>query len=178
MPHGSKVHPVFHASKLLPYHTDTIGDRNPLKPTPLKVKGHDEYLVEEVLDSWVHQQKVQYLIKWQGYDSSYNTWEPVHMVQNAWDLVQKFHKAHPEAVQPLGKFNATPVDNLYSQWMLFSGVQAWRGGIVMVFCVSPFSVTWLLQHGTASQLVSNTCPGVYSSAQWRHPYSLLCHPYL
>jgi hypothetical protein len=51
MPHGSKVHPVFHASKLLPYHTDTIGDRNPLKPTPLKVKGHDEYLVEEVLDS-------------------------------------------------------------------------------------------------------------------------------
>jgi hypothetical protein len=115
LPPHSKVHPVFHASKLLPYYKDTIGDREPTQPGPIEAEGHDIYEVESVLDSRVHRKKVQYLIHWKGYDTSYDTWEPVHNVRNAWDLIKEFHKEHPDAVQPVSKFNANPVDDLYSR---------------------------------------------------------------
>ena len=115
LPRGWKIHPVFHASKLLPYFRDTIGDRDFPQPGPLESEGHDIYEVEEVLDSRVHRKKVQYLIHWKGYDSSYDTWEPVHNVCNAWELVKKFHTEHPNAVAPVSKFNADPIDGLFTR---------------------------------------------------------------
>jgi hypothetical protein len=115
LPPHSKVHPVFHASKLLPYYKDTIGDRNLPQPGPLESEGYDVYEVESILDSRVHRKKVQYLVHWKGYDTSYDTWEPVHNVRNAWELVKQFHQEHPEAVQPVSKFNADPVEDLYKR---------------------------------------------------------------
>lgn len=36
----------------------------------------DEYIVEKITDHRVTQNKTEYYIKWKGYDSSENTWEP------------------------------------------------------------------------------------------------------
>uniref|UniRef100_A0AC34GLL4 Chromo domain-containing protein n=1 Tax=Panagrolaimus sp. ES5 TaxID=591445 RepID=A0AC34GLL4_9BILA len=38
----------------------------------------NEYVVEKILDKRGHGKKVEYLIKWRGYDDPIeNTWEPV-----------------------------------------------------------------------------------------------------
>jgi hypothetical protein len=108
LPHQVKIHPVFHASKLIPYQRDEIANRNPGKPGPISVEGQDEFEVEKVLNSRVHRRKVQYLVKWVGYDDSENTWEPARNLTHAWDLVKEFHLQNPTAVEPMSPNNASP----------------------------------------------------------------------
>jgi hypothetical protein len=100
LPGSTKTHPVFHASKFIPFHRDTIGDRNPTEPEPIEIEGHPEFGVKSVLDSRVYYRKVQYLVKWEGYDDSHNSWEPAANVSNSKELLKKFHKDHPDAPEP------------------------------------------------------------------------------
>ena len=126
LPLQNKVHPVFHASKLIPYHDDEIGDRKPSHPPPMEVEGHDEYEVEKILDSRVYRGWVQYLVKWAGYDVSDATWEPVRNVRHAQELLNEFHIAHPEAPQPIALDNPRPVAKLFQRevWISrFAGAQ-------------------------------------------------------
>ena len=60
-----KTHNIFYVSLLEPY-TKT-NDSDVPTPPPIVVKGEDEYKVEEIFDSQIHQKKLQYLIKWLGY---------------------------------------------------------------------------------------------------------------
>jgi hypothetical protein len=48
-----RVHPVFHASKFIPFHEDKIGDRQPPKPAPIEVEGHNKWEVKKILNSKV-----------------------------------------------------------------------------------------------------------------------------
>ncbi len=43
--------------------------------------------------------RVQYLIKWKGYDHSDDTWEPRTNLTNADELLQEFHQQHPDAAK-------------------------------------------------------------------------------
>ncbi|KAL3425910.1 chromo domain-containing protein [Phlyctema vagabunda] len=65
-----------------------------------------EYVVEKVLDSAFIDKKLHYFVKWKGYPTADNTWEPVKNVVNADDEVQKFHKKFPK--KPSAE---TPVKN-------------------------------------------------------------------
>jgi hypothetical protein len=108
LPYQVKIHPVFHTSKLIPYQQDKIANRNPAKPGPISVEGQDEFEVEKVLNSRLHRRKVQYLVKWVGYDDSENTWEPARNLTHAWDLVRDFHIQNPSAVKATSPTNASP----------------------------------------------------------------------
>ena len=122
-----KIHPVFHASKFILYHNDLIGNRNPPKPGPIQVDGQDEFEVEAILDSRVHRGRVQYLVKWKGYDNSENSWEPVRNVINAKGLVNMFHTQHPDAPQLISMTNSKPIDTIFHReiWFeRFAGAQA------------------------------------------------------
>lgn len=110
LPRQLKVHPVFHASKFIPYYPDEIAGRNPKKPAPIEVEGEEEFEVEKVLDSRVYRGRVQYLIKWKGYSESDNTWEPVRHLIHTKKLLDKFHLDHPDAPQPISLHNAKPID--------------------------------------------------------------------
>ena len=114
MPHQNKVHPVFHASKLIPYHEDEIGDRNPAKPDPIEVEGHDEFEVEKILDSKISYGYVRYLVKWLGYNVSEATWEPVRNIKHCKDLLDEFHVAHPDTPQPVSLTNPRPVQKQFN----------------------------------------------------------------
>uniref|UniRef100_A0A1B0FKV9 Chromo domain-containing protein n=1 Tax=Glossina morsitans morsitans TaxID=37546 RepID=A0A1B0FKV9_GLOMM len=50
-----------------------------------------EYIVERVEGKRIVDGRVQYLLKWSGYDSSANTWEPVENL-NCPDLVARFEE--------------------------------------------------------------------------------------
>ena len=59
-----------------------------------------EYDVEKILDSRIYQRKLQYEVKWEGWDEGHISWEPAENVENAKELVEEFHKEHPDAVGP------------------------------------------------------------------------------
>ena len=50
----NKIHLMFHASKLIPYHEDEIASRNPECPDPIKVEEYNKYKVEQLLDSQLY----------------------------------------------------------------------------------------------------------------------------
>jgi hypothetical protein len=85
-PKYSRLHPVFHVSKLIqcvPNDDASFPNRvQDNRPPPALVESKDnetsEYFeVEYILDKKTKRNKIYYLVKWVGYPSYENTWEPV-----------------------------------------------------------------------------------------------------
>jgi hypothetical protein len=65
---------VFNVVKLTLAPADPIpGRQAPPPPPPELVDGEEEYIVEEILNSWMFRWKLQYLVKWEGYGMEHNT---------------------------------------------------------------------------------------------------------
>ncbi len=82
LPPNWRIHNVFHALLLTPYHKMHAHSLNFTHPPPDLIDEEDKYKVEWIV---THQQfrrlkKLQYLIKWKGYPESNNTWEPADQV--------------------------------------------------------------------------------------------------
>ena len=54
----------------------------------------DIYTVEHIVDKKKDGTKVFYLVKWEGFPHSQNTWEPVTNLSNVRDLVKRFNKQY------------------------------------------------------------------------------------
>lgn len=99
--HLTAIHPVFHASKLLPYHDSTIpGQTNP-PPPPINIDGELEYEVEKILSSRRYRRKLQFLVRWKGYGPQDDSWEPASNLANSPELIKEYYDAHPQAVRAL-----------------------------------------------------------------------------
>ena len=99
LPPQWKIHDIFHADLLTPYHETELHGPNFTKPPPDLIDGEEEYEVEEVLQSqkFGRRGKVQYLVKWKGYPESENQWvdwEDLH----ADELIADFRKKNPAAI--------------------------------------------------------------------------------
>ena len=83
LPASLRIHPVFHVSLLKQYHED--GRVQP-PPVPLDVDDDGELYAVEALLSYRDRRvgrgrtKREYLVKWLGYGSEHNTWEPESMI--------------------------------------------------------------------------------------------------
>ena len=87
-----RLHPVFNVVKLTLAPDNHISSRcRTLPPPPKLVKGEEEYIVKEVLNSRLFRQKIQYLVKWEGYGVEHNTWEYSDHLNNAPDKVAEFY---------------------------------------------------------------------------------------
>jgi hypothetical protein len=109
-PHFHRLHPVFPIVKLSPAYPDPILGRRPaLPPPPTLVDGEKEYKVETILDSQMCHNRLEYLVKWKGYDKSYNQWEE-HMQLHAKPKIAQFHCKHPGAACHINAaiFNSIP----------------------------------------------------------------------
>ena len=55
--------------------------------------GQEEYEVEQILShrTFGRQKQLQYLVKWKGYPSSDNTWEPAENI-HVDDLIQEYRQ--------------------------------------------------------------------------------------
>ena len=88
LPATMKVHNVFHVRLLEPAASDPFpGQVIPPAP-PVEVDGEKEWEVAEVLDSRLFRRRLQYLVKWTGYDDP--TWEPATSV-NGLQAIDLFH---------------------------------------------------------------------------------------
>jgi hypothetical protein len=52
-----------------------------------------EYEVERIIDKKIKHGKPYYMIKWKGYPSSDNSWEPLRHLEHCDDLVQAFESS-------------------------------------------------------------------------------------
>ena len=91
MPETDQHHSVFNEELLSPYVEPPL-HRRELHPPPSIIKGHEEYVVEEILKSRKRGQGYQYLVKWKDYPHSDNTWEPERNLTNAKELLSTFKK--------------------------------------------------------------------------------------
>jgi hypothetical protein len=76
LPSHWKVHNVFHVSLTKPWKGSP-----PTTPEPVEVEGYPEYTVETILSHDLRskrkgQQVIYYLVKWEGFGSEHNSWEP------------------------------------------------------------------------------------------------------
>src|SRR5713226_9294808 len=95
LPPSWKIHPVFHASLLSPYHETSAHGPNFTRPPPELIDGDAHYEVEDVLDSWFFHNRLQYLVKWVGYPDSENLWLATSELSSAPDLA-----THPTPLLP------------------------------------------------------------------------------
>ena len=95
LPPSMKIHPVFHVGLLERFHPNDIPGRVQDPSPPVTIDNHDEYEVEEVLDSRIRRRKLQYYVHWKNWPISERTWEPPDNLANAQALVDDFHRAYP-----------------------------------------------------------------------------------
>jgi hypothetical protein len=100
LPASMRIHPVFHVSLLEPVRPNDIPGRIQDPPPPVVVDDHEEFEVEEILDSRVRYGKLQYFVHWKDWPISSRTWEPQEHLANAPDLVNAFHRTYPSKPHP------------------------------------------------------------------------------
>jgi hypothetical protein len=98
LPTQWSIHPVFHIDLLTPYRETIMHGPNFTRPAPESVEGEEEYSVEKILDSWQfgRRQRLQYLVKWEGYPDSDNMWVDKDDVF-ADDKIREFKKSNPKS---------------------------------------------------------------------------------
>ena len=87
LPKDAKVHPVFHISLLEPADPGT-----PIQQTfNFETQEEDTFVVEKILR---HEDQL-YLVKWKGYPTSENTWEPKEHLVNCQKALREFYQREP-----------------------------------------------------------------------------------
>jgi hypothetical protein len=95
LPRDSRLHPVFHVSLLEPARGDTpIAENTELQPE----NEADVYEVETILDRRLVGRREEFLVKWEGYEPTDNSWEPTRNISN--ELLKEYRRRHPPAIDP------------------------------------------------------------------------------
>ncbi len=98
LPDEVQIHPVQHVSYLDPVNEEPFpGQRTP-PPPPVQVDGEDEWYVDEILDSRMRRRRLEYLVKWTGYEEA--DWRPAETL-NELEAVDDFHRRYPNKPGPL-----------------------------------------------------------------------------
>ena len=91
----SRLHPVFPVVKLTPLPANPFPGRHPTRPPdPIIVDDVEHFEIEKILDSRKRYRRVEYLVKWKGYNDSHNQWIPWYNLE-AEDSVADFRARHP-----------------------------------------------------------------------------------
>ena len=85
-----KIHPVFHASLLTTYKETTEHSPNFLQPPLDLIDGEEEYEVEAVLGHRGKPGRRTFLIRWKGYSTAEDTWEPERNLGNTQPLITEY----------------------------------------------------------------------------------------
>lgn len=93
LPASMKVHPVFHVSLLSPAAEDPVPGQSQPPPPPVEIEGEQEWEVDAVLDSHRRHGKLEYLVRYTGYDEP--SWQPPEDLEHSPKLVKDFHDRYP-----------------------------------------------------------------------------------
>ena len=82
-------------------------------PEPVEINDDEEWEVKQILDSRIHWKKLQYCVKWLGFDEDW-TWYPTLNFMGSPHQLHTFHIDYPEHPRPLKRLK---------EWL-----QAWENG--------------------------------------------------
>ncbi|OJD22663.1 hypothetical protein ACJ73_05992, partial [Blastomyces percursus] len=68
-------------------------------PEPIEIEGENEWEIEEVLASRINRGKLQYRVKWLGFDDDFS-WYPARNLKGSPHLLREFHIANPTKPGP------------------------------------------------------------------------------
>ena len=88
LPNSWRIHPVIHATLLSPYKENEIHGTNFVRPPPDLIEGEPEFQVEAILSHRRRGRGHWYLVKWKGYSTGENTWEPERNLSNSQQLLK------------------------------------------------------------------------------------------
>jgi hypothetical protein len=94
LPDQWKIHPVFHAHLLTPFREMSAHGSNYLRPPPDLIDGVEEHEVEFITRHRLRGRTHQYLVKWKGYPTADNTWEPESNLDHAAELLKEYKDRH------------------------------------------------------------------------------------
>ena len=63
-------------------------------PPPDLIEGEEQYEVETIIQHRRKGNRYEYLIKWKGYGSNENTWEPEVNLSNSEEILKEYRKTH------------------------------------------------------------------------------------
>jgi len=96
LPPSMAIHNTFHISLHEPYQDNRFPSEIKEPPPPIQIEGEDEYELDEIIDSRLHYNKLQYRAKWKGYSPEHDKiWYPAENFNNAEHAVQRFHRRYP-----------------------------------------------------------------------------------
>ena len=100
LPKTWKIHPVFHASLLSPYHENEVHGQNfPAPPTDL-VNGEEEYEIEKIICHRRTPSSRSFLIRWKEYSAKEDSWVPERDLKHAKSTLTLYKKLHPSVFHP------------------------------------------------------------------------------
>jgi hypothetical protein len=85
---------VFHAHLLTPFRETSAHGSNYLHPPPDLIDGVEEHEVEFITRHRLRRHSHQYLVKWKGYPTADNTWEPESNLDHAVELLKEYKDRH------------------------------------------------------------------------------------
>ena len=100
IPSKWKIHNMFHASLLSPYHENDVHGPNYTRPPPDLIGTEEEYEVEAIIAHWGSTRNRLYLVHWKGHSLAEDSWEPEANLEHVADLLRAYKKAHPKAFSP------------------------------------------------------------------------------
>ena len=99
LPESMRIHPVFHSSLLRLDPDDPLPNQVIPPPPPIEVEGEEEWEVQEILDSRWYYGRLQYRVKWTGYETD-DSWYNADGFANSQELTAAFHNRYPNKPKP------------------------------------------------------------------------------
>ena len=97
LPPSMRIHNTFHILLLEPYENDNFPSQTQELPPPILIEEEDEYELDEIIDSRLHYNKLQYRAKWTGYPPEHDkVWYPASNFEHAADAIEQFHHRYPQ----------------------------------------------------------------------------------
>ena len=92
----TSIHPNFHTNVLRPHvpnDPEQFPRREPSRPGPIIPEDPEgpQYIVERLLDHRPNRNPREYLVRWEGYDTSYDEW--IHKKNIHGGLIQDYHNS-------------------------------------------------------------------------------------
>ena len=101
LPKRFKCSPAVNVARLKPYH---VRPDRPAPPGPVSDPGQEgEYVVEQLLNRRILHGRTHYLVRWQGHDSTADSWEPVEHLTNCSERIAEYEAAAPRRPRTLRK---------------------------------------------------------------------------
>ena len=104
-PQSMKIHNVFHPNLLQKASTDLLTNEVNEAPPPVIINNEEEWEVEDILDAKSHRGKLQYQVKWVGWDEDREWYNPTGF-ENSPKIIEDFHSRYsnkPKSGKPAAR---------------------------------------------------------------------------